>query len=142
MSLLLVENEHNDHPLPFDKLFGCYADYSSQCGPSMPYICSSGLMKGSCSSDPKIWQESRMCNSFCDTRNRPTNDLYPSFLPVQDRSKQAECPIMLINTCPLSLPYMCIDGIDSSGCSANKYSWQNNSSCKEYVDTRPLIKKN
>ena len=138
MSFLFVQDTDKANPVPFDKLFGCYADYSPQCGPDMPYICSSGLLKGSCSVDPLIWQESRMCNTFCDTRNKPTYNLFPSFLPVPDRSKRlANCPNQFVGSCSASMPYMCTDGIASSGCSANPQFWQNSPFCKAYCDTRP-----
>ena len=136
MSLLFVTDIDKSDPTPYDKLFDCYGDYSNQCGIDQPYICSGGLMKGSCTSDPNIWQESRMCNRFCDIRKQPTYNLYPSYLPVPDKSKLVKCPNQFIGACPVTMPFMCIDGISSSGCSANPQYWQNTVFCNTYCDTR------
>jgi hypothetical protein len=137
MELYLIEDDNRTNPVPFDKLFDCYADYSMQCGPDTPYICSRGLMKGSCAADPSLWQRSRMCSQFCDTRNKPAYNLYPSFLPVMDRSKRVKCPPNFVGTAPSSMPYLCLDGIASGGFGADPQYWQNSPFCKSYCDTRP-----
>jgi hypothetical protein len=134
--LYLIEDTDRTNPTPFDKLFDCYADYSKQCGSDTPYICSGGLMKGSCVADPNIWQQSRMCSSFCDVRNAPSYNLYPSYLPVLDRSKLTKLPSHLFGACEQSMPYMCIDGIASGGCGADPQYWQNSGACQAYSDTR------
>ncbi len=137
MNFLFVRDYNRSDPAPFDKLFKCYADYSPQCSSDMPYICSSGLLKGSCTSDPNVWQRSRMCNRFCDVRNKPSYQLYPSHMPVPDRSKKlAHCPKKLQKTCPTGMPYRCINGIENSGCTSSKQYFQNSASCNIYCDTR------
>ena len=146
MSFLFIppdERAEKSNPLPFDKLINCFADYTTQCTADMPYICSSGLMKGSCSSDPTVWQNSRMCNRFCDTRKPPTYDLYPSYLPVKDKSKYVGGCSNLIPSRDLmflmndnSAPYVCIKGIANTGTSPNPQYWQNSQFCKAYCDLR------
>jgi len=130
MNLMFVRDDERTNPKPFDKLFACYADYSSQCDETMPYICTHGLAKGSCTSNPNVWSKSRMCNTFCDTRTKPSGLLYPSYLPVPDRSKfVGKCPSNMGLLCSPTAPYHCISGVENAGCTASKQYFQNSNSC-------------
>jgi hypothetical protein len=161
--LYFIRDQNNSDPKPYDgqmefaylpvsgqdKLGKCFADYHYQCSNDIPYICTEGLVKGSCTSNPNVWQESRMCNKFCDVRGTPDVRTrypdkmywgirqpeyiagYPSYMPVPDRSKEVKCPINSPK-CPASKPYKCISGLAFGGCTDNKQTFQNDQMCFKF----------
>lgn len=120
MDLYFVK-EDKSSPLPYDKLRQCTADYRNQCPEKTPYICTRGLVQGSCTSDPNVWQKSRMCREFCDVRNAPNVRIvrppqlyfglrkpqvepgFTGYMPAGDKSKKVPCPSPM--TRPLIVPY-------------------------------------
>ena len=154
MSFLFIKDMDNDNPKPYDKLEQCQADYTDQCSSDMPYICSKGLLKGSCSVDANIWQNSRMCNRFCDVRRKPNTriiqpkSMFVGIRPPQivsnilqvpyilDQSKQWQCPKSTPKICDQYAPFRCLLGIPVGGCASNSQTWQNDFSCKSFRDVR------
>lgn len=154
MSFLFVKEIVRNDPKPYDKLERCQANYRNQCDESTPYICSDGLLKGDCSADPNIWQYSRMCNRFCDTRKCPDVSVIPpkkmffgirnpEIVPnipqtayVLDTSKQIKCPRSIPKLCNDGSPFQCLRGTPTGGCSANPQTWQNYYACKNFCDVR------
>ena len=147
-----VTELNNCAPKPYDKLSPCFADYSNQCSNDMPYICTEGLVKGACTSDPNIWQGSRMCKRFCDVRNPPDTHIvqpyplyigirkpevrpnYDSYLPTPNVSKEVPC--MSNTICHHNAPYQCLTGPAFGGCSDNAQLWENDPNCHTYCDIR------
>lgn len=73
---------------PYEKLYRCHSNHLTQCDQSMPYICTHGLVKGACTSDPHIWQDSRMCKAFCDVRIPVPKRIprpYPLYVGLRDQ---------------------------------------------------------
>lgn len=121
MDLYLVPKTSCDIK-PYDKLRKCTADYRGQCSGAYPYICTRGLVKGGCTANPNIWQESRMCKEFCDVRNEPdvvikqppkmylglrNPQIEPGFIgyePAKNRSKQVHCPIPMTQSLVVKYP--------------------------------------
>src|SRR5271154_5495216 len=144
MSLRFARENANNNPQPFDKLARCEASYVNQCPKSMPYICTDTnnlYPRGGCTSDPNIFQNSLMCNRFCDTRRPPNVVTVPpkpmylglrrpqqhpgfeSYLPTPDISKKVICPLGVERVCSQSAPFQCLEGDAINGCAPNELLW-------------------
>jgi len=134
MSFLFVKDNDKMDPQPFDKLTQCMSSYIGQCNKNFPYICSDGLLKGGCATDPNTWQQSRMCNRFCDVRRPLNQSEFPKIYPLKDVSKQIKCPKKFQKVCESHYPYQCTSGIAVGGCTDNPQFWQNSESCTTFCD--------
>ena len=99
-----------------------------KCGPSVPFLCTSGIDRGACGK-ANTWSYNPDCNDCCDTTTCSVTPppLCPACTEEQCRSAQ----------CPAFAPYECIEGTAKSGCAKNPTDWKDNPSCTTCCNVLP-----